>query len=170
MCGCGCGCGCVAVRAEFRCSHCHRCVRQIHIWDIHTHTLVTTRSGHTKGVVSIAYVEKAQLLLSAGFDLGIHAWDLASMGARPLFHLSGHKCVLMTAASLPRPHHVTHVCVAVCVAVCVCGCVAVWLCVCVAVRVAARVSLTSRREAYPCVPHSWALFTRFVGRMYSRDG
>ena len=135
VCGCGCGCGCVAVRAEFRCSHCHRCVRQIHIWDIHTHTLVTTRSGHTKGVVSIAYVEKAQLLLSAGFDLGIHAWDLASMGARPLFHLSGHKCVLMTAASLPRPHHVTHVCVAVCVAVCVCGCVAVWLCGCVAVCV-----------------------------------
>ena len=62
------------------------------------------------------------------------------------------------------------VCVCVAVAVCVCGCVAVWLCVCVAVRVAARVSLTSRREANPCVPHSWALFTRFVGRMYSRDG
>lgn len=62
------------------------------------------RSGHQKGVRSLAYAEGG-LLLSAAFDLVVLAWDITEISMRPVFQLLGHTSPLFGVRILPSKQH-----------------------------------------------------------------
>ncbi|CAK9105709.1 Lissencephaly-1 homolog [Durusdinium trenchii] len=62
------------------------------------------RTGHQKGVRSLAYAENG-LLLSASFDLVVLAWDITEFSVRPVFQLKGHANPLFGVRVLPSKQH-----------------------------------------------------------------
>ncbi|GBG27765.1 WD repeat-containing protein wdr-5.1 [Hondaea fermentalgiana] len=62
------------------------------------------RSGHQKGVRSLAYADEG-LLLSAAFDLVVLAWDITEISMRPIFQLVGHTAPLFGVRILPSKQH-----------------------------------------------------------------
>ena len=66
----------------------------INIWNTQTLTFKKERRGHKNGVRTLGWAvgeEGHGLLLSAGFDLDIMAWDIFGSASNPLFKLCGHE-------------------------------------------------------------------------------
>lgn len=64
--------------------------KSIILWDINTMEYRSIRTGHSAGVVSLAFDGKS-LLFSGGNDHEIIVWDLEATLNRPLYRLSGHE-------------------------------------------------------------------------------
>jgi WD40 repeat protein len=58
------------------------------------------RLGHFKGVSCLAF-GGAHVLVSAGYDFDIIAWDLLGVATRPLFRLIGHRHPLVSVVMIP---------------------------------------------------------------------
>ena len=63
------------------------------LWDSFTGTRTCTLTGHTKGVLSLAYNPGHRFLLSCGFDHDALVWS--PFDSKLLHRLKGHRCALM---------------------------------------------------------------------------
>jgi WD40 repeat protein len=62
----------------------------VHLWDVHTGTLLQTFSGHTSGIGAGAWSPDSRYLATASYDKTARVWDVATgrMVGKPLQHLA----------------------------------------------------------------------------------
>eukprot|EP01029_Cantina_marsupialis_P010351 TRINITY_DN2354_c0_g1_i1.p1 TRINITY_DN2354_c0_g1~~TRINITY_DN2354_c0_g1_i1.p1 ORF type:complete len:1690 (+),score=531.32 TRINITY_DN2354_c0_g1_i1:171-5240(+) len=73
----------------------------IAMWDLEDGSLRAARQGHSGGVNALAFSDESGVLLSAGFDYDVLAWDLFGPSTFPLYRLVGHTCPVMSLAHIP---------------------------------------------------------------------
>lgn len=75
--------------------------RKVCIWDIAKGTFVQSKHGNQAAIRSLAFDSRDNLLLGAGVEGEVLAWDMWARLGAPLFRMQGHRSPVVCVACAP---------------------------------------------------------------------